>query len=197
MHGWCELHQAAKYGHESHVSLLLAYGADVNCTNVTGNTPLHVCGTWCQEAIAAVLLARGANPELRNRAGQTPYQVATLAGASNVAELLRSFDRRTATPVTAPPVYFNRRKASIVKGRETSARGGRSVEALQEPVVAEEHIVPATAPVSANTSSSSVSMRSSSSLSSSSGAVATAGGIGGGGGGSSISGRGSGGNHDS
>ncbi len=51
---WTELHHAAKNGLESHIELLLLYGADPNAVNVTGNTPLHVCGTWDQDGAAKV-----------------------------------------------------------------------------------------------------------------------------------------------
>lgn len=51
---WTELHQAAKNGLEGHIELLLLYGADPNAINVTGNTPLHVCGTWDQDGAAKV-----------------------------------------------------------------------------------------------------------------------------------------------
>uniref|UniRef100_T1FZE1 Ubiquitin-like domain-containing protein n=1 Tax=Helobdella robusta TaxID=6412 RepID=T1FZE1_HELRO len=41
--GNTELHQACKLGRVQHLDLLISYGADLNCQNNTGNTPLHLC----------------------------------------------------------------------------------------------------------------------------------------------------------
>lgn len=42
-HLWTELHQAARYGHDTHVEMLLLYGADVNAANDTGMLMYFVC----------------------------------------------------------------------------------------------------------------------------------------------------------
>ena len=42
-HGWTELHQAAKHGHDTHAEMLLFYGADVNAVNDTGACRRSVC----------------------------------------------------------------------------------------------------------------------------------------------------------
>lgn len=57
-HGWAELHQACRRGHESHLEVLIVYGANMDVRNQTGNTPLHVCGTWDQLDCAQVRRAK-------------------------------------------------------------------------------------------------------------------------------------------
>ena len=52
--GWTEMHQVAKRGFDGHAALLILYGANVDAQNDSGNTPLHICGTWNQENVAKV-----------------------------------------------------------------------------------------------------------------------------------------------
>ena len=68
---WTELHQAAKFGHDSHINVLCIYGCDLNPVNTAGNTPLHVCATWDKPDCAKTLLSRGANRDSKNTSHQT------------------------------------------------------------------------------------------------------------------------------
>ena len=44
-HGFTALHLAAKDGRETAVDLLIARGANVHCTNMGEDTPLHVAAS--------------------------------------------------------------------------------------------------------------------------------------------------------
>lgn len=70
--------QACRNGLVHHLEHLLAYGADMDSRNASGNTPLHVCAVNNQEACARMLLFRGANRGALNYSNQTPYQVRLL-----------------------------------------------------------------------------------------------------------------------
>jgi ankyrin repeat protein len=61
-------HAAASYNHLATVELLLKHGANVNCTDDDGDTPLFTCETVeCAEA----LLTNGADATIRNEEGKT------------------------------------------------------------------------------------------------------------------------------
>ncbi|WAR09031.1 SHAN3-like protein, partial [Mya arenaria] len=74
--GWCEVHQACKLGLVQHLEHLMFYGADLDVTNASGNTPLHICAVNNNEQCARILLFRGANKNISNYNNQTPQQVA-------------------------------------------------------------------------------------------------------------------------
>ena len=60
------------------------------------------------------LLSRGGNRDALNRAGQTPYQVAMLAGAKRVAQILVEFNPADAQPIVEKPVTFTRQVESSI-----------------------------------------------------------------------------------
>jgi ankyrin repeat protein len=62
------------------VKVLVDIGADVNCCDVEGYTPLHfACRAGAPEVCLALLQA-GACADSRSARGQTPLHLATLAG---------------------------------------------------------------------------------------------------------------------
>lgn len=71
------------------IHLLVDSGADPNCTDAGGATPLHrAVRTRCAAAVRA-LLERGANPRAKNTSGSTPLHLAvqtTGRGGSGTAE---------------------------------------------------------------------------------------------------------------
>lgn len=71
------------------IQLLIEAGADPNCADAGGATPLHrAVRTRCAAAVAA-LLERGANPRAKNASGSTPLHLAvqtTGRGGSGSAE---------------------------------------------------------------------------------------------------------------
>ena len=68
------------------------YGADLDVTNASGNTALHICAVNNNEQCARILLFRGANKNVSNYNNQTPQQVAIIAGNIALAEMIKNFD---------------------------------------------------------------------------------------------------------
>ncbi|MBW3623980.1 MAG: ankyrin repeat domain-containing protein [Armatimonadetes bacterium] len=54
------------------VKLLLAHGADVNATDIHGETPLFRAVSQGHDEMVELLLERGANPNVPSRSGETP-----------------------------------------------------------------------------------------------------------------------------
>ncbi|XP_068922656.1 SH3 and multiple ankyrin repeat domains protein 2 isoform X1 [Petaurus breviceps papuanus] len=108
--GWCEIHQACRYGHVHHLEHLLFYGADMGAQNASGNTALHICALYNQDSCARVLLFRGGNKELKNYNSQTPFQVAIIAGNFELAEYIKNHKETDIVPFREAPTYSNRRR---------------------------------------------------------------------------------------
>jgi len=68
------------------------YGADLDVTNASGNTALHICAVNNNEQCARILLFRGANKHIANYNNQSAHQVAIIAGNVSLAELIKNFD---------------------------------------------------------------------------------------------------------
>ena len=75
------------------IQLLLASGASIDSTNLTGFTPLHHAAEMNSRQAAEALLAAGANPRLRTRAGDLPSEVARDRGYAELADLLAAAER--------------------------------------------------------------------------------------------------------
>ena len=63
-------------GRAEAVTTLLTNGAQPNCTDADGNTPLHLAALSAKAMVAAMLCDAGAALDVINRAGQTPLGVA-------------------------------------------------------------------------------------------------------------------------
>eukprot|EP00049_Salpingoeca_infusionum_P015631 m.305885 g.305885 ORF g.305885 m.305885 type:complete len:949 (-) comp15912_c3_seq1:313-3159(-) len=110
--GWTELHQAAKRNNDTHVVMLLPYGADIHARNNAGQTPLHVAAAWDSPDVARVLLVHGADSSAKNRAGQTPLDVAQMAQSADMINALVTFDPSTVVPIVLNPLFVARRHSS-------------------------------------------------------------------------------------
>jgi ankyrin repeat protein len=83
-----ELHNAVQSGDMERVKELLSAGEDVNDTNGSGATPLHIAA-WedFTGKMATELLDHGADHSIEVK-GQTPLDIAFSRGNRNTVELL-------------------------------------------------------------------------------------------------------------
>ena len=79
------IHNAASAGHIEAVKQHLAAGADVNATDVDGETPLHHAAT---KDIAELLIANSANISAKDDSGETPLHHAAKYSRKGVVEPL-------------------------------------------------------------------------------------------------------------
>lgn len=84
------LNWAAFYDHVEVIEALLANGADINGTNLTGFTPLHHAAENNSDNSASVLLEAGADAEIPNRRGQKPLDTARAKGHEDLVRLLQN-----------------------------------------------------------------------------------------------------------
>lgn len=75
------------------IRFLLARGASIEATNITGFTALHHAAEYGSLDAARVLLAAGADPKHTNAEGVTPLARARQEGHLDVAELLEAAER--------------------------------------------------------------------------------------------------------
>ena len=77
------------------IRFLLAHGAPIEATNLTGYTALHHAAEYGSLDAARALLAAGADPKHTNLEGVTPLARARQEGHLEVAELLEAAERGT------------------------------------------------------------------------------------------------------
>lgn len=70
------LHLACETADLGMLELLMQYGANVNASDSSGQTPLHWCVIRGKAAFAKLLLARGADPHALDAESKTPYNLA-------------------------------------------------------------------------------------------------------------------------
>lgn len=100
---------------------MIFYGANVNATTASGNTPLHICGLENQESCARILLFRGADRNITNYAQQSPYDVAILANNFEISQLINNFDDSEVRLFKDEPEFTKRRSDTIVKNEKSSS----------------------------------------------------------------------------
>ncbi len=83
------LNWAAWYNRPAAIRVLLARGAGIDATNLTGNTALHHAAESGSRDAAAALLAAGADRSVANEQGQLPEDVALAHRNLDVATLLQ------------------------------------------------------------------------------------------------------------
>ena len=76
------------------VALLLKYGADVNSTTQSGETPLYYAAVEGHFAIAKLLIQNKADINYKDQEGFTPLHIAAYCGQSKIVELLLKFGAR-------------------------------------------------------------------------------------------------------
>lgn len=76
------LHMSVNNGHLNCVKAHIYFAEHsrkklkINCTNESGNTPLHLASKWGYEGIARLLIENGAEPSLQNHYGKTAFDYA-------------------------------------------------------------------------------------------------------------------------
>lgn len=88
MHGLSPFTQAAYYGDENMVQLLLHYGADVNAANDKGYTPLISAAKEGNSSMVKLLLRYRADIHRRNNGGSSALHLATWFGYSDLVKVL-------------------------------------------------------------------------------------------------------------
>ncbi|CAG0901670.1 unnamed protein product [Cyprideis torosa] len=85
--GRSPLHAAMKMNTEAFetAKLLVEKGANVDCIDEAGETPLHLCCKWGHEDLAKLLFSKGASRDIRNKDGQTACEVAIAKGYVYIA----------------------------------------------------------------------------------------------------------------
>ena len=86
---------AASKGDMAEISRLIAFGADLDCSDYDGRTPLHLAAAEGREEVVAYLLARGVNPQPKDRWGATPHDDAMRHGFEAVAKTLQTVVPKT------------------------------------------------------------------------------------------------------
>ncbi|EEP79601.1 conserved hypothetical protein [Uncinocarpus reesii 1704] len=70
------------------IDMLLEKGADVNCLNDFGSTPLHFACDFPLPEVAKILLERGANTSIKNKQGRTPLNQEYALKSYEIVEML-------------------------------------------------------------------------------------------------------------
>lgn len=106
-YGQQAIHKAGSVSTEEILELLLVHKADVNATDDTGLTPLHLASVYNNYALAKTLLQHGANVETLSEKGSTPLKLAK-------DDLMRDILNGKDTPIpeevktpSAPPLYLS------------------------------------------------------------------------------------------
>lgn len=88
--GACLIHLAAGLGDVSTTRLLLSKGADPNCRDTKGLTPLHYCASSNKLMPAQLLIDHGADPCVRDNHGNTSLwtSLLNLKGSYEMLSLL-------------------------------------------------------------------------------------------------------------
>ena len=86
-HGGTVLHRAVMHGDAALARLLLEYGADPNCQDWSGKTPLHHAVAKNRQLVA-LLLSYAPNCAVQSRDGETPVQYARRLQKRAVVRLL-------------------------------------------------------------------------------------------------------------
>ncbi|KAK3726286.1 hypothetical protein QZH41_012714, partial [Actinostola sp. cb2023] len=118
--GMQEIHHACKKGLVQHLEHLVFYGANIDATTASGNTPLHITAVSNHEECARALLFRGARRDILNYANQSVYEVAAVAGNKELAEFIRTFSDGQIVKFTEKPSYSTRRRKSVQKPKASS-----------------------------------------------------------------------------
>lgn len=92
------LHTAVLLDHRATFELLLTRGANPCVSDARGLTPLHLAAMRSRHSLAVRLLEAGADAGARDHYGRSPFDWAIIRGDEDMAELLRSQERKRHEP---------------------------------------------------------------------------------------------------
>ena len=87
--------QAAFDGNKAIVLRELSRGADVNCKDKRGMSPLHLATLEGRKEIVELLIAKGANVSARSKEGSTTLDFAIVYGHDEIANILHKHGAKT------------------------------------------------------------------------------------------------------
>ena len=93
LHNWFPLHYSCYYNRVDITVHLVKHGADVDCREEQGGTPLHIAASanmGCLE-IVKFLANLTSNPHIRNIYGKSPMDLALKNGHSDIVAYLNKF----------------------------------------------------------------------------------------------------------
>lgn len=102
--GITPMHNAAAYGPDEMLKLMLEHGGSANSVDNTGATPLHWAAAVGAAGRAKLLSSVGATLDLRTKAGFTAWNIATLWNRKDVADFLKKQGANTDPP---PPLTIH------------------------------------------------------------------------------------------
>jgi len=93
-----QLHRAVRDNDMGEVRRLLLRGAEVDCPDAHGRTPLHLAAELGRERALVLLLAHGADPTRSGARGQTPLDAARMSWHMPLVDRMRDHLAEVATP---------------------------------------------------------------------------------------------------
>lgn len=126
-----ELFEAVRRGDARRVEGLLEKGADPNCRDENGLTPLHIAAKFGRVEIIRRLVTKGADPNARGRNSATPLHLAAESGQEEAARLLvelgadvnaRDESGRTPLHYAAMAGHFKVAALLLERGADANAR---------------------------------------------------------------------------
>lgn len=107
------MHWTAENNNVVLTSLFILSGANIEITNSTGQTPLHLAVYYCSHDGVKCLLAANANTEALDRYGSTPLHLAAMQGCRACVDLLiqagARLDSKNYTGLTPSELAFSSR----------------------------------------------------------------------------------------
>lgn len=163
--GATALHVAAAKGYLKVMNLLLQAGANVNCQDIDGWTPLHAASHWAQREAVDLLCEHDCDLELKNYVGQTAFDVADPdvlrqmeelkkkqasvqkdRAAAQAADIRHIIHRPPAVPSSIGPGTGKRRSSITRLSVDDKALRTKEVSSQERDLLLHKALVPETIP---------------------------------------------------
>lgn len=129
--GATALHVSAAKGYTRVMRILLASGADPNCVDKDGWTPLHAAAHWEQEEACRILTESGAHFQSKTYSDQSVFDVCDLEMVNKLKQLETSTERNNKlTDVSNKGEIENGIKAGLRNRRASDEMGKSSIARL-------------------------------------------------------------------